>query len=87
MSNENQRKWADNDLIKELETTEEYITWLKSLFAIIKYTSNEKLDDLNLILDLISNHLDSSVDLQKGLENAKVNSKYVQTKKLADDFL
>ena len=35
MSNENRSKWIDNDLIKELETTEEYKTWLKLLSSVI----------------------------------------------------
>lgn len=68
-------KGIDKDLIKELETTEEYKTWLKSLFAIIGYTSDEKLDDLNLILDLIADHLDASVELQKGLEAVRQSEK------------
>ena len=72
MSNENQGKMINEDLIKELETTEEYKTWLKSLFDIIGYISNEKLDDLNLMLKLIADHLSTSIKLQNGLENQKI---------------
>ncbi len=71
MSNKNQGKRINKNLIKKLETTEEYRTWLKSLFAIIGYTSDEKLDDLNLILELIADHLSASIKLQNGLEAAK----------------
>ncbi len=70
----NKRKWVNNGLIKELETTEEYKSWLNSLFAIIGYISSSKLDDLNLILELIADHLSASVDLQKGLKIAKDKS-------------
>ena len=34
-----------------LETTKEYKAWLESLFAIIRYISDEKLDDLKREVD------------------------------------
>jgi hypothetical protein len=54
-----------------LETTKEYKAWLESLFAIIRYISDEKLDDLNLVLELIADHLNASVELQNGLEKTR----------------
>lgn len=76
MSNENQ-KWiesVDKDLIKVLETTEQYKAWQESLFAIIGYTSSEELDDENLIMELLADHLNASFELQKGLEKARYNT-------------
>lgn len=86
MSNENQRKEIENtdkDLIKTLETTEEYKAWQESLFAIIGYVANEELDDENLIMELMADHLNASFELQKGLENAR----YKTSKDLHDDWL
>ncbi|MBI5680303.1 MAG: hypothetical protein HZC47_05375 [Methanobacterium sp.] len=74
MSNENQGKGierADNDLIKALETTEEYKAWQESLFAIIGYTTDEELNDEELAMELMADHLNSSFGLQKGLESAR----------------
>ena len=70
-----------------LETTKEYKAWLESLFAIIRYISDEKLDDLNLVLELIADHLNASVELQNGLEKAKHNAKHRAMKELQDDWL
>ncbi|MGF7119449.1 hypothetical protein [Methanobacterium oryzae] len=86
MSNEYQRKEIENtdkDLIKILETTEEYKAWQESLFAIIGYVANEELDDENLIMELMADHLNASFELQKGLENAR----YKTSKDLHDDWL
>ena len=87
MSNENQGKGMDKDLIKALETTEEYKAWYNSLFAIIGYTSNEELNDENLARELIADHLSASFELQQGLEKGLENVKYGKTKELHDDWL
>jgi hypothetical protein len=86
MSNENQGKWIeriDKDLIKALETTQEYKAWQESLFAIIGYTTDEELDDENLIRELLADHLNTSFELQKGLENARYKTK----KELQEEWL
>lgn len=86
MSNENQGKWIeriDKDLIKELETTQEYKAWQESLFAIIGYTTDEELDDENLVRELLADHLNASFELQKGLENARYKTK----KELQEEWL
>lgn len=75
MNKENQEKRVDKKLIREFKTTKEYKTWFNSLFAIIGYISNEELDDLNLMLKLIADHLNASVELQNGLENTKIRPK------------
>lgn len=85
MSNENQG--IDNDIIKALETTEEYKAWYESLFAIIGYTSNEELNDENLAMELIADHLNASFELQNGLEKGLENLKHTKTKELYDDWL
>ncbi len=72
MNSRNQGEKTDKDLIKVLEATDEYKTWFKSLFAIIGYISNEEFDDLNLMLKLIEDHLNASIELQNGLKNAKI---------------
>ena len=88
MSNERKDiESVDSDLIKMLETTEEYKAWLDSLFAIIGYTSQEKQDDEDLIMELMADHLSASFQLQKGLENAKHSAKFRKTKELHDDWL
>lgn len=73
----------DKNLIKTLETTEEYIAWQESLFAIIGYASREDLDDEDLINELMADHLNASFGLQKGLENAR----YTTKKMLNDEWL
>jgi hypothetical protein len=73
----------DNDLIKMLETTKEYKAWQESLFAIIGYASSEEIDDENIITELLADHLNSSFELQKGLENAR----YKTSKELHDEWL
>lgn len=87
MSNENQEKSIDNDLIKELEATGEYKAWYESLFAIIGYISNEELNDENLARELIEDHLNASFELQNGLEKAEHNAKYRPIKEMHDDWL
>jgi len=86
MSNENQGKGINKDLIKELEATEEYKAWQDSLFAIIGYTSNNE-DDEDLAAELMVDHLGASFELQKGLEKAGYNAKIRATKELQDDWL
>ncbi len=85
MSNENQGKWierVDKDLIRILETTEEYKAWQESLFAIIGYASVEE-DDEDLAMELMADHLSTSFELQKGLERAR----YKTSKELHDEWL
>ncbi|MGB9937783.1 MAG: hypothetical protein ACPK7O_08700 [Methanobacterium sp.] len=84
MSNGNQGKQIGNneDIMKAFETTEEYKSWLESLFAIIGYTSNEE-EDEELAAELIADHLNASFALQKGLDSAK----YKSSKKIHDDWL
>lgn len=81
MSNEEGIR-VNKELIEMLETTEEYKSWLDSLFAIIGYTS-QKNDDDNLILELMADHLSASFELQKGLENAK----HKISKRMHEDWL
>jgi hypothetical protein len=86
MSNENHGKAierADKDLIKMFETTEEYKEWQESLFAIIGYIANEENDDEELIMELITDHLNTSFALQKGLESARLK----KSKNLHEDWL
>ncbi|HEX3014523.1 MAG TPA: hypothetical protein VHO92_09685 [Methanobacterium sp.] len=87
MSNENQEKGIDKDLIRELEATEEYRAWYESLFAIIGYASNEEINDENLARELIADHVNASFELQNGLEKARHNAKYRPMKELHDDWL
>ena len=87
MSNENQGKEIDKDLIEALETTEEYKAWYNSLFAIIGYTSDEEIDDEELAMELIADHLNASFQLQNGLEKGLDNVKYKKTKELHDDWV
>ena len=85
MSNENQGKGierVDKDLIKMLQTTDEYKAWQESLFAIIGYASDE-IDDENLARELITDHLNTSFELQKGLEKAR----YKTSKELHEEWL
>jgi hypothetical protein len=73
MSDKNQGKGIDNidkDLIKVFETTEEYNVWQESLFAIIEYSSNEEIDE-KIVKELAADHLNASLELQKGLGNAR----------------
>lgn len=86
MSNENQGKELDKDLIKELEVTEEYKAWQESLFAILGYVSNKE-DDENLAAELMVDHLNASFELQKGLEKATHNVKYRSVKELHDEWV
>lgn len=87
MSNENQGKGMDKDLIKALETTEEYKAWYNSLFAIIGYTANDEVDDEDLAMELIADHLNASFELQNGLEKGLNNVKYNKTKELHADWM
>jgi hypothetical protein len=87
MSNENQENRIDKDLIKALETTDEYKAWYESLFAIIGYTSNEESDDEELAMELIADHLNASFELQNGLEKGLENIRYKKTKELHDDWM
>ncbi len=85
MSNENQ-EGINKDIIKELEATEEYKAWQETLFAIIGYISNNE-DDEDLAAELMVDHLNTSFELQKGLEKATRNAKYRATKELHDEWL
>jgi hypothetical protein len=88
MSDENQGKWiecVDKDLIKMLETTEEYKAWQESLFAIIGYSSNEEIDE-KLVTELMADHLNASFELQKGLGNARLKKgKIIRNELLLDN--
>lgn len=77
----------DKDLLKELENTDEYKTWLESLFAIIEFASHENIDDDDLIMKLKTEHLNTSFQLQKGLEKAKYNAKIKAANKFHEDWL
>ncbi len=89
MSNENQGKSIeyDKDFIKVLETTDEYKAWQESLFAIIGYTSNEEIDDENLAMELLADHLYASFELQNGLEKGLKQAEHRARKELYDDWL
>jgi len=73
MSDKNQGKGIDNidkDLIEVFKTTEEYNAWQESLFALIEYSSNEEIDE-KVVKELATDHLNASLELQKGLGNAR----------------
>jgi hypothetical protein len=73
MDEKNQGKWIDNmdkDLIKMFKTTEEYNAWQDSLFAIVEYSSNEEIEE-EVVKELAADHLNASMELQKGLENSR----------------
>ena len=72
---------SDKDIIKEFEATKEYKSWQESLLAIIGYTS-EHLNDEELAEELMADHLNTSLELQKGLKLAK----YEAGKKLNENF-
>jgi hypothetical protein len=72
----------NEDIIKELEATKEYNEWQESLLAIIGYTTDEKNNDEELAKELMADHLNASLELQKGLERAR----YEVGKKLNEDF-
>jgi hypothetical protein len=88
MSDKNQGRWiesVDNDLIKVLETTEEYKAWQESLFAIIGYSSNDEIDE-KLVTELLADHLNASFELQKGLGNARLKKgKIIRNELLLDN--
>lgn len=84
--NQEPPKYGDAEL-KELEATEEYRAWYESLFAIIGYISNEELNDENMAMELIADHLTASFGLQNGLEKAKHNAKHRPIKELHDDWV
>ena len=73
--------------IRELEATEEYKAWYESLFAIIGYISNEELNDENMAMELIADHLNTSFELQNGLEKARHNAKQRAIKEVHEDWL
>jgi len=73
----------DKELIKQLETTDEYNAWQETLFAIIGYASQEDLDDEDLINELLADHLFASFELQNGLDKAKYKAK----KELHDEWV
>jgi len=73
----------NNDILKEFEATKEYEEWQESLFAIIGYTMDEKINDEELAGELMADHLKASLELGKGLELAK----YESGKKMSDEFL
>lgn len=73
----NEKKWmehVDKELIKQLETTEEYKAWQESLFAIIGYVSSEQ-DDEDMVLELLADHLNASFQLQNGLDKARYKTR------------
>jgi len=72
----------DEDLIREFKDSKEYKEWQESLLAIIGYSTDEK-EDEELADELMADHLNSSLQLQKGLEIARYNA----SKKLNEDFL
>jgi hypothetical protein len=88
MNDKNQGRWiesVDNDLIKVLETTEEYKAWQESLFAIIGYSSNDEIDE-KLVTELLADHLNASFELQKGLGNARLKKgKIIRNELLLDN--
>lgn len=61
----------NKDIVREFKVTDEYKAWQESLLAIIGYTSDEENDDEELAEELIADHLNASIDLQKGLAKAK----------------
>ncbi len=72
----------NKDLIRQLETTDEYNAWQETLFAIIGYASNEENDDEDLIMELMADHLYASFKLQDGLDKAN----YKVKKELHDEW-
>ncbi|MGZ7044485.1 MAG: hypothetical protein ACXVHO_09675 [Methanobacterium sp.] len=62
---------SDEDVIKEFENTEEYKAWQGTLLSIIGFLNDEKRDDDELAEELMADHLNASLELQKGLEKAR----------------
>lgn len=71
----------NEEIIREFEATKEYKAWQESLLAIIGYTS-EEINDEELADELMVDHLNASLELQRGLEKAK----YEAGKKLNEEF-
>ena len=72
----------NDNITTEFEDTNEYKAWQESLLAIIGYTKDEEHDDEELAVELMADHLNASLELQKGLEIAR----YKAGKKLNGDF-
>lgn len=69
MNNEDKVQY-EKKLMKKLEITKEYKAWQESLFAIIGFISNEENDE-DLMMELMADHLSTSVQLHVGVEKAK----------------
>ena len=76
----------DNNLIKEFESTDEFKEWKETLFAIIGYTNNAQKEDEELASALIADHLDASLQLQKGIDKIKFKTEYKKTREFNQDF-
>jgi hypothetical protein len=72
----------NDDIIKEFEATKEYNDWQESLLAIMGYATDEELNDEELAGALMADHLNTSLELQKGLERAR----YEAEKRLNGNF-
>ncbi|MGZ7160294.1 MAG: hypothetical protein ACXVHR_07465 [Methanobacterium sp.] len=62
---------SDENVIKEFEDTEEYKAWQGTLLALIGFLNDKELDDEELGEELMADHLNASLELQKGLEKAR----------------
>ncbi len=73
---------SNDNITTEFEATKEYNDWQESLLAIIGYTTDEELNNEELARELMADHLNASLELQKGLKRAK----YEAGKKLNGKF-
>lgn len=72
----------NDNIRKDFEATKEYKAWQESLLAIIGYISDKKNNNEELAGELMADHLNASLELRKGLEQAK----YKAGRKWNEDF-
>ena len=75
----------NKDIIKEFKTTEEYEAWQESLLAIIGFTSDENNKNEELAEELIVDHINASLELQKGIAKAKYEAGRKINEKLQEE--
>jgi hypothetical protein len=73
---------TNDNIRKDFEATKEYKAWQESLLAIIGYISDKKNNNEELAGELMADHLNASLELQKGLERAK----YEAGRRFNEDF-
>lgn len=62
----------NNDILMiEFETTPEYKKWIETLLAIIGYLKDKKIDDSELLDELMTDHFNASLELGKVMDKLK----------------